>query len=44
MFILQIEIVGERSHFNNDKAAKVRGLESAKIAGKRMILIQPMFL
>ena len=44
LVILHTEIEGEHSHFNNDKATKVWGLKSAKIAGKRMILIKPMFL
>ena len=41
MFILNIKIVREGSHFNNDIVMKVKGLESAKIAVKRIILIKP---
>ena len=44
LFILNMKIVGEGSHFNNDMLMKVQGLESAKIAGKRIILIKLMNL
>ena len=44
LFNLDINIERDRSHFNNDKATKVWCLKSAKIAGKRMILMKPMIL
>ena len=39
LFILNIKMIGEGSHFNNYMVTKVLGLESAKISGKRIILI-----
>ena len=43
LFILNIKIEGKGSYFKKDMVTKVYCLESAKIAGKRVILIKPIF-